>query len=190
MVDYLYHKSGMSEEDADEYVANNLKAAIEKIEKAAKERDENNDPNVQKAVDLDNAVKYAQEKFIYWQSVQIERMRERAEKRPAEPAAEEKPATVEPEQPMTEEKPQQAGTIGFEPVEQPTERERYDAERKAKAATITDADIEANREALGIPEGTALTDEARQIYAEDLAEDLMRYERFKRGESDEKARFH
>lgn len=112
------------------------------------------------------------------------------EERPAEPAAEEKPATVEPKQPMTEENPQQAGTIGFEPVEQPTERERYDAERKAKAATITDADIDANREALGIPEGTALTDEARQIYAEDLAEDLMRYERFKRGESDEKARFH
>lgn len=111
------------------------------------------------------------------------------EERPAEPAAEEKPATVKPEQPTTKEKPQ-AGTIGFEPVEQPTERERFDAERKAKAETITDADIEANREALGIPEGTALTDEARQIYAEDLAEDLMRYERFKRGESDEKARFH
>lgn len=103
--------------------------------------------------------------------------------------AEEKPATVKPEQPATEGQPQ-AGTIGFEPVEQPTERERFDAERKEKAATITDADIEANREALGIPEGTALTDEARQIYAEDLAEDLMRYERFKRGESDEKARFH
>lgn len=115
------------------------------------------------------------------------------EEKPAEPepVKEETPA----EEPVAEEKPDtegqpQAGTIGFEPVEQPTERERFDAERKEKAATITDADIEANREALGIPEGTALTDEARQIYAEDLAEDLMRYERFKRGESDEKARFH
>ena len=115
------------------------------------------------------------------------------EDKPAEPepAKEETPA----EEPVAEEKPDtegqpQAGTIGFEPTEQPTERERFDAERKEKAATITDADIETNREALGIPEGTALTDEARQIYAEDLAEDLMRYERFKRGESDEKARFH
>ena len=111
--------------------------------------------------------------------------KETHEEEPAKPAA--APA-AEPAR-QAEEKPKQ-GTIGFEPVEQPTERERFDAERKAKAATITDADIEANREALGIPEGTALTDEARQIYAEDLAEDLMRYERFKRGESDEKARFH